>query len=151
MKRSQKSVPRKSDRQGLKFTRRSRSRHFHFRCRWILLQHHSALLADIETWFRLSWTQVRAMNDHACHLLWLTWSGRLVYMYDGSRSCHLHSSKLLWRMHQNYATLHAGVLQQRYPMAYWQLLKPATEQMHYSSSPSLHPSEEERENIKFYV
>ena len=90
------------------------------------------------------------MSDHACHLLWLTWSGRLVYLYDGSRSCHLHSSKFLWRMHQNYATLHAGILQQRYPMAYWQLLKPATEQMHYSSSPSLHPSEEQRENIKFY-
>ena len=36
------------------------------------------------------------MNSHACHLLWLTWSGRFVYLYDGSRSCHLLSSEFLW-------------------------------------------------------
>ena len=54
MKCSQKPVPRKCDRQGLKFTRRSRSRHFHFRCRRILLLHRSALLAAIETWLSLS-------------------------------------------------------------------------------------------------
>ena len=37
MKCSQKPVPRKCDRQGLKFTRRSHSRHFHFRCHWTIL------------------------------------------------------------------------------------------------------------------
>ena len=99
----------------------------------------------------LSWTRVREMNGHACHLLWLTWSGRLVYLYDGSRYCHLPSLKFLWRMHQNYPTLHPGVLQQRHPMASWQLPKLAIGQMHYSSSPFLHPPEEQRENIKFYV
>ena len=36
-----------------------------------------------------------------------------------------------------------------HPMASWQLPKLATGQMHYSSSRSLHHSEEQRENIKF--
>ena len=91
------------------------------------------------------------MNEHACHLLWLTWSGRLVHLYDGSRYCYFYSSKILWRMHPNYATQHPRVLQQRYLMVSWQLLKLATGPMHYSSSPCLHSSEEQRENIIFYV